>query len=132
MGHQPTDVPDRSLDSDRPSRVWLTAVLRPAGTLAAAFADAVAQTIDELSRTADMVVVDLEAAQIPDAEAFANRLRPPAARLASVGKCLLLLNLPQALVHAVQAADVPAVALPADVDPGWTRRRPRRPAITRR
>jgi hypothetical protein len=87
MAHQPTDVPDRSLDSDRPSRVWLTAVLRPAGTLADAFADAVAQTIDELSRTADMVVVDLEAAQIPDAEAVADRLRPPAARLASVGKC---------------------------------------------
>jgi hypothetical protein len=49
-----------------------------------------------------------------------------------IGKCLLLLNLPEALVHAVQAADVPVVALPADVDPGWTRRRPRRPAITRR
>ena len=79
-----------------------------------------------------MVVVDLEAAQIPDAEAVADRLRPPAARLASVGKCLPLLNLPEALVHAIQAADVPAVVLPADVDPGWTRRRPRRPAITRR
>jgi hypothetical protein len=59
-----------------------------------------------------MVVVDLEAAHIPDAEAVADRLRPPAARLASVGKCLLLLNLPEALVHAVQAADVPAVACP--------------------
>jgi hypothetical protein len=74
---------------------------------------------------------DLEAAQLPDAEAVADRLRPSAARLASAGKCLLLLNLPEALAHAVQAADVPAVALPADADPGWTRSRPRQPAITR-
>jgi|RhiMethySRZTD1v2_1073278.scaffolds.fasta_scaffold1774398_1 hypothetical protein len=132
MPHQPTDVPDRSLDGDPPSRVWLTAVLRPAGTLAGAFADAIAQSIDELSTTADMVVVDLEAAQIPDAEAVVDLIRPSAARLASVGKCLLLLHLPEALVDAVQVAGVPAAALPSDVDPGWTLPRPRRPALSPR
>jgi len=44
-------------------------VLRPAGTLAGASADAVAQSIDEPATTADMVVVDLEAAHLPDAKA---------------------------------------------------------------
>jgi hypothetical protein len=116
MPHQPTNIPDPNLDDDSSSRVWLTAVLRPAGTLAGAFADALAQLIDELSTTADMVVVNL--------------FGPSAAHLASVGECLLLLNLPEALVHAVQIAGVPAVALPADVDPGWTRPRPRRPAVS--
>lgn len=130
MPHQPTNIPDPSLDDDSSSRVWLTAVLRPAGTLAGAFADALAQLIDELSTTADMVVVDLEAARLPDANAVVNLFGPSAAHLASVGKCLLLLNLPEALVHAVQIAGVPAVALPADVDPGWTRPRPRRPAVS--
>jgi hypothetical protein len=110
--------------------VWLTAVLRPAGTLAGAFADAVAQSIDELATTADMVVVDLEAAHLPDAKAVADLFRPSAANLASVGTCLLL-NLPEALVHAVQRAGVPAVALPNDLDPGRTRPRPRRAAVTR-
>jgi hypothetical protein len=131
MPHQPTDEPDPSPDSDPSSRVWLTAVLRPAGTLAGAFADAVAQSINELATTADMVVVDLEAAHLPDAKAVADLFRPSAANLASVGKCLLLLNLPEALVHAVQRAGVPAVALPNDLDPGRTRPRPRRAAVTR-
>lgn len=85
----------------------------------------------KLSTTADMVVVDLEAAaRLPDANAVAALFGPSAAHLASVGRCLLLLNLPEALVHAVQVAGVPAVALPADGDPGWTR--PRRPAVSPR
>jgi hypothetical protein len=84
----------------------------------------------KLSTTADMVVVDLEAARLPDANAVAALFGPSAAHLASVGWCLLLLllNLPEAQVHAVQVAGVPAVALPADGDPGWTR--PRRPAVS--
>jgi hypothetical protein len=81
-----------------------------------------------------MVVVDLEAARLPDANAVAALFGPSAAHLASVGRCLLLLllllNLPEALVHAVQVAGVPAVALPADGDPGWTR--PRLPAVSPR
>jgi hypothetical protein len=122
MTYQSIDVPDPSPANDAPSRGWLTAVLRPAGTVDGAFAAAIARLLAELSATADMVVVDLDAAQLPDAEAFVDLLRLPAARLASPGKCLLLLNIPDALEHAVHMAAVPAAAVAATVPtrPGYT------------
>ena len=121
MTYQSIDVPDPRPAKDAPSRGWLTAVLRPAGTVDGAFAAAIARSLAQLSATADMVVVDLDAAQLPDAEAFVDLLRLPAARLAGPGKCLLLLNIPDALEHAVHMAGVPTAAVAAAVPtrPGY-------------
>jgi hypothetical protein len=88
----------------------LTAVLRPAGTLAAA---GFGRLLADLSATADMVVVDLDAVHIPDLTAFVDALRPAAARLARPGRCLLLVNAPSALERALRVADVPAATLAA-------------------
>jgi anti-anti-sigma regulatory factor len=97
---------------------WLTAVLRPAGTLDGAAAAAFGRSLRALSATADMVVVDLDAARIPDLAAFVALLRLPAARLARPGRCLLLANVADAVERAVRAAGVPAATLAADAVPG--------------
>jgi hypothetical protein len=120
MTYQSIDVPDPSPANNARPRGWLTAVLRPAGTVDGAFAAAIGRSLADLSATADMVVVDLDAAQLPDAEAFVDLLRLPAGRLASSGKCLLLLNVPDALEHAVHMAAVPAaVAAAVLTRPGY-------------
>ena len=97
---------------------WLTAVLRPAGTLDGVAAAAFGRSLRAVSATADMVVVDLDAARIPDVAAFVDALRASAERLARPGGCLLLANLPRALERAVRAAGVPAATLAAEVVPG--------------
>jgi hypothetical protein len=108
---------NRSAKASSPSRGWLTAVLRPAGTLDGASAAAFGRLVADLSTTADMVVVDLDATRIPDVTTFVDALRPAAARLAVPGKCLLLANAPRALEHAVSLAGVPAATLAADAVP---------------
>ena len=72
-----------------------------------------------------MVVVDLDAVRIPNLAAFLDALRPAAARLARPGRCLLLVNAPGALEHALLVADVPAATLAAD-----TMRPPAQPPTT--
>ena len=122
--HSPTTAPaDHTASARLPSR-WLTAVLRPAGTLddAAGFG----RLLAELSVTADMVVVDLEAVRIPDLAAFIAALRPAALRLARPGRCLLLVNAPSALEHALDVADLPAAILAAG-----TMLPPAQPSMTR-
>jgi hypothetical protein len=79
MTYQSIDVPDPSPANNARPRGWLTAVLRPAGTVDGAFAAAIGRSLADLSATADMVVVDLDAAQLPDAEAFVDLLRLPGA-----------------------------------------------------
>jgi len=95
---------------------WLTAVLRPAGTLDGAAA-ALLRLLADLSATADMVVVDLAAARVRNVQAFADALRLPSARLARRGRCLLLANMPPALERVVQTGGMPAAVLPADAVP---------------
>jgi hypothetical protein len=97
-----------------PLRVCLRKVdtrRRPAGTLDDT---AFGRLLAELSATADMVVVDLDAVRIPNLAAFLDALRPAAARLARPGRCLLLVNAPGALEHALLVADVPAATLAAN------------------
>jgi hypothetical protein len=108
----PTTAPaDHPAPTHPQSKGWLTAVLRPAGTLDDT---AFGRLLAELSATADMVVVDLDATRILDLAAFLDALRPAAARLARPGRCLLLVNAPGALEHALLVADVPAATLAAD------------------
>jgi hypothetical protein len=114
MTHQTTTRVNRSPTATSPSRGWLTAVLRPAGTLDNASTAALGALLADLSAAADMVVVDLDATRIPDLAAFVDALRPAAARLAGPGTCLLVVNAPSALEHALQIVDVPAATLAAD------------------
>ena len=86
-------------------------MLRPAGTLDDT---AFGRLLAELSATADMVVVDLDAVRIPNLAAFLDALRPAAARLARPGRCLLLVNAPGALELALLVADVHASTLAAN------------------
>ena len=111
---QPEAPGDRRATADPPSGGWLTAVLRPAGTLDGASVAAFCRLLGDLSATADMVVVDLDATSIPDLATFVETLWPAAARLAGPGKCPLLANAPIALEIAVSVAGVPAATLAAD------------------
>lgn len=120
MTYQTTARVNRSPTATSPSRGWLTAVLRPAGTLDSASTAALGTLLDGLSAAADMVVVDLDATRIPDLAAFVDALRPAAARLAGPGTCLLVVNAPSALEHALQTVDVPAATLAADPVPART------------
>jgi anti-anti-sigma regulatory factor len=92
---------------------WLTAVLRPAGTLDGAGVEELLRLLADLSATADMVVIDLAAARVRDARAFAGALRLPSARLARRGRCLLLANTPPALERVVRTGGMPVAVLPA-------------------
>ena len=114
MTSQATAPADRHAVAGSPPRGWLTAVLRPAGTLGGASAAAFGRLLGELSATADMVVVDLDATRIPDLAAFVETLWPAAARLAGPGRCLLLANAPIALERAVSSAGLPAAILATD------------------
>jgi hypothetical protein len=107
----PTSAPpDHTAIARSRSRGWLTAVLRPAGALDPA---AFGRLLAALSATADMVVVDLDAVRIPNLAAFIDALRPAAAHLARPSRCLLLVNAPSALQHALDVADLPAATLAA-------------------
>ena len=111
MNSSTTAPADHPAPTHPRSKGWLTAVLRPAGTLDDT---AFGRLLAELSATADMVVVDLDAVRIPSLAAFLDALRPAAARLARPGRCLLLVNAPGALDHALLVAGVPAATLAAD------------------
>jgi hypothetical protein len=63
----PADHPAACAPTHPQSKGWLTAVLRPAGTLDDT---AFGRLLAELSATADMVVVDLDAVRIPNLAAF--------------------------------------------------------------
>jgi hypothetical protein len=66
MTYQTTTRVNRSPTATSPSRGWLTAVLRPAGTLDNLSTAALRALLADLSAAADMVVVDLDATRIPD------------------------------------------------------------------
>ncbi|MFC7482598.1 hypothetical protein ACFQX7_24850 [Luedemannella flava] len=57
--------------------LWLTAVLRPAGVLSASAVERLAEEMTSVARTANIVVVNLVAAQVTDVEALAAALKGP-------------------------------------------------------
>jgi hypothetical protein len=114
MTYQTTMRVNPSPTATAPSPGWLTAVLRPAGPLDSVSTAAFGRLLTDLSATADMVVVDLDATRISNLAAFVDALWPAATHLAGPGRCLLLANAPTALEHAVNLAGVPAAILAAD------------------
>lgn len=81
--------------------LWLTAVLRPAGTLSGTAMDRFVTSLTAVASTASLVVVDLAAASVPDPEEFAEALRLPGSLLSGPDRCLLLAGADRELLAAL-------------------------------
>jgi hypothetical protein len=82
-------------------QLWLTAVLRPAGLLAGPAIARFADELTTLARSANLVVVNLVAASVPDPEDLALALREPGEMLTGPDKCLLLVGASDELLAAL-------------------------------
>lgn len=89
----PTDTPEDQL--------WLTAMLRPAGVLAGTAIDRLADELTAVAHGANLVVVNLVAASVPDPDALAAALRLPGELLSGPDKCLLLVGASEDLLQAL-------------------------------
>jgi hypothetical protein len=107
---QPAVITD--LTADEPG-LWLTAVLRPAGSVAGAAMDRFVDSLAALAGCASLVVVDLAAATIPEPEAFAEALRLPGRLLSGPDRCLLLVGADQTLLSALDRCGAQIATLDA-------------------
>ena len=96
---------------------WLTAILRPAGTLDKAALRGLSESLGHLAASANMVIVDLTAAVIASPRGFARDLLAPARTFEEAGQCLLLLGASPALTAELDRLAVPVVTLAADAPP---------------
>jgi hypothetical protein len=85
---------------------WLTAILRPAGSMDRAALRGLCQSLGHLADSSNMIIVDLTAAVVGKPGAFAR-----------AGQCLLLLNASPELAAALDRYAVPVVSLAADPVP---------------
>lgn len=97
---------------------WLTVVLRSGGVLDRDAVTTLGCSLADVSLTADMVVVDLDAARVTNVSALCAALGAPAARLARPGRCLLLVNVAAEVDAAVREAGLPVATLAATFHPG--------------
>jgi hypothetical protein len=93
---------------------WLTAILRPAGTLDKAALRGLSESLGHLASSSDMVIVDLTAAIVTSPRAFARDLLPPARTFEEGGQCLLLLAASPELTAELDRLAVPVITLAAD------------------
>jgi hypothetical protein len=96
---------------------WLTAILRPAGTLDKAALRGLSESLGHLAATSNMVIVDLTAAVVASPRTFARDLRAPARTFEEAGQCLLLLGASPALTAELDRLAVPVITLAADTPP---------------
>jgi hypothetical protein len=96
---------------------WLTAILRPAGTLDQAALRGLSESLGHLASSSNMVIVDLTAAVVASPRAFARDLRAPARTFEEAGQCLLLLGASPALTAELDRHAVPVITLAADPPP---------------
>src|SRR5580704_11431040 len=93
---------------------WLTAILRPAGTMDRAALRGLSESLGHLSSSSNMIIVDLTAAVVCKPGAFARDLLAPARLFERAGQCLLLLGASSELTAALDRYAVPVVTLAAD------------------
>ena len=74
---------------------WLTAILRPAGTLDKAALRGLSESLGHLAASSNMVIVDLTAAVVGSPRTFARDLQAPARTFEEAGQCLLLRRIPR-------------------------------------
>ncbi|GAA1816696.1 hypothetical protein GCM10009682_42010 [Luedemannella flava] len=97
--------------------LWLTAVLRPAGVLSASAVERLAEEMTSVARTANIVVVNLVAAQVTDVEALAAALKGPGSLLSAPDKCLLLVGADEELLAALDRAGGEIAAIETEPTP---------------
>jgi hypothetical protein len=97
---------------------WLTAILRPAGTLDKAALRGLAESLAHLAGSSNMVIVDLTAAVVVGSpRTFARDLLAPARTFEEKGQCLLLLGASPELTAELDRHAVPVITLAADAPP---------------
>jgi hypothetical protein len=96
---------------------WLTAILRPAGTLDKAALRGLSESLGHLAGRSNMVIVDLTAAVVASPRTFARDLRVPARTFEQAGQCLLLLGACPELTAELDRQAVPVITLAADAPP---------------
>ena len=96
---------------------WLTAILRPAGTMDRAALRGLSESLGHLASSSNMIIVDLTAAIVGKPGAFARDLLAPARAFERAGQCLLLLGASAELAAALDRYAVPVVTLAADSIP---------------
>jgi hypothetical protein len=96
---------------------WLTAILRPAGTMDRAALRGLSESLGHLASSSNMIIVDLTAAVVCKPGAFARDLLAPARAFERAGQCLLLLGASPELTAALDRYAVPVVTLAADSIP---------------
>jgi hypothetical protein len=96
---------------------WLTAILRPAGTLDKAALRGLSESLGHLASSSNMVIVDLTAAVVTSPRAFARDLLAPARTFEEGGQCLLLLGASAELTAELDRHCVPVITLAADTPP---------------
>ena len=93
---------------------WLTAILRPAGSMDRAALRGLSESLGHLATSSNMIIVDLTAAVVCKPGAFARDLLAPARLFERAGQCLLLLGASPELTAALDRYTVPVVTLAAD------------------
>jgi hypothetical protein len=93
---------------------WLTAILRPAGSMDRAALRGLIESLGHLASSSNMIIVDLTAAVVSKPGAFARDLLAPARLFERAGQCLLLLGASPELTAALDRYAVPVVTLAAD------------------
>src|SRR6202167_2209314 len=93
---------------------WLTAILRPAGSMDRAALRGLSESLGQLASSSNMVIVDLTAAVVCRPGPFARDLLAPARAFERAGQCLLLLGASPELTAALDRYAVPVVTLAAD------------------
>jgi hypothetical protein len=96
---------------------WLTAILRPAGSMDRAALRGLSESLGHLASSSNMIIVDLTAAVVCKPGAFARDLLAPARLFERAGQCLLLLGASPELTAALDRYRVPVVTLAADALP---------------
>ena len=96
---------------------WLTAILRPAGSMDRAALRGLSESLGHLASSSNMIIVDLTAAVVVKPGAFARDLLAPARLFERAGQCLLLLGASPELSAALDRYAVPVVTLAADSIP---------------
>jgi len=96
---------------------WLTAILRPAGTMDRAALRGLSESLGHLASSSNMIIVDLTAAVVGKPGAFARDLLAPARLFERTGQCLLLVGASPELTAALDRYAVPVVTLAADSIP---------------
>jgi hypothetical protein len=96
---------------------WLTAILRPAGSMDRAALRGLSESLGHLANSSNMIILDLTAAVVGKPGAFARDLLAPARLFERAGQCLLVVGASPELTAALDRYAVPVVTLAADAIP---------------